>query len=221
MKTLISNTEKEMTEDKPRDTEGKFTSKPRSKSKLAASFFLFLVLVYVFNSYNTWTHTWSMKFQFPIRISNHDHIFNTIMWQNIFDINPVAQENVSKSSESEIEKISKQLFPVAKAAEVNPETLGTEDYIRYVFGKDARMALAISHAENGTRQCDRFGINTNKTIDFGVFQINTIHTKRFPISQLISCHGNVDAAKIIFDEQGWGPWVAFMNGSYKKSLPLF
>lgn len=81
------------------------------------------------------------------------------------------------------------------------------------------MALAVSRAENGTRQCDRFGINTNKTIDVGVFQINTVHLKKgYTLQDLADCKKNIDIAYDIFKAQGWTPWVAHNNGSYKKFL---
>lgn len=107
----------------------------------------------------------------------------------------------------------------AEAKEVDPATMTTEDYICYKFGPDCKMALAVSQGENGTRQCDRFGVNTNKTIDVGVFQINSVHLKKgYTLTDLSDCHKNVDIAFEIYSAQGWSPWVAYTNGSYKKFL---
>lgn len=110
------------------------------------------------------------------------------------------------------------LHPLIKHAEAKaPDT--TEGYICYVFGKDCPMALAISQAENGTRQCDRFGINTNNTIDVGIFQINSVHiTKDWTLKDLTDCHKNIDYAKQIFDQSGWIAWSTYNNGSYKQFL---
>lgn len=95
----------------------------------------------------------------------------------------------------------------------------TEEYICYKFGKDCRLALAVSQAENGTRQCDRFGVNTNKTIDVGIFQINTVHLKKgWKLADLTECHKNVDYAYEIYQAQGFEPWVAYKNKSYLKFL---
>lgn len=115
--------------------------------------------------------------------------------------------------------INHTLVKEAEAKPVDPTTLSTEDYICYVFGKDCKMALAVSQAENGTRKCDRFGVNTNKTIDFGVFQINTVHLKKgWTVAELIDCHKNIDYAYEIYQAQGWHPWVAYQNGNYKQYL---
>jgi hypothetical protein len=82
------------------------------------------------------------------------------------------------------------------------------------------MALAISQAENGTRQCDRVaGPNKNGTYDYGLFMINEVHLKKgYTIAQLKDCNFNIKVAKAIFDRQGWNPWSTLKNGSYKKFL---
>ena len=114
---------------------------------------------------------------------------------------------------------SSSLIKKAYAAELKPEQMTTEQYICWKFGKDCKMALAISQAENGTRQCDRFNVNTNKTVDYGVFMINTVHLKKgWKIAELIDCHTNIDYAYEIYKSQGWSPWVVFNTGDYKKFL---
>lgn len=77
-------------------------------------------------------------------------------------------------------------------------------------------AVAVSWAENGSRKCDRFGQNTNGTRDWGIFQINEIHQKRWTVTQMIGCESNIDIAVQIYSEQGWNPWVAYKNGNWKK-----
>lgn len=142
---------------------------------------------------NDWSAQWYIRWQNPI--------------QNFIRIEPrmTARQH--------------RFLAVAEAKEVDPAKLSTEDYICYVFGKDCKLALAVSQAENGTRQCDRFGVNTNKTIDAGIFQINSTHLKKgWKLADLLDCHKNVDYAKQIFDAQGFRPWVAYTNGSYKKFL---
>lgn len=81
------------------------------------------------------------------------------------------------------------------------------------------MALAVSKAENFTRQCDRFGKNTNGTRDWGVFQLNEVHLKKgYTIKDFTDCQKNIEIAYKIFKQQSWNPWVAFTNGNYKKYL---
>ncbi len=75
----------------------------------------------------------------------------------------------------------------------------------------------MSWAENGSRKCDRFGINTNKTIDVGVFQINSIHLKKgYTLQDLADCKKNIDIAYDIWKAQKWTPWVAYNNGNWKN-----
>ena len=85
--------------------------------------------------------------------------------------------------------------------------LTVEQKICKVFGKkECANALAISHAENGTRQCDRININKNGSFDVGIFQINSIHG--YPLKDLVDCDKNIQYAYKIFTEQGnWSAWV--------------
>ena len=98
--------------------------------------------------------------------------------------------------------------------------MSVEGQIKRVFGKDYKMALAVSQAENGTRKCDRVSKpNTNGSVDIGVFQVNTVHLKRVTEAELKTCLGNIRYAHSLFKKQGhWGAWAAFNNGSYKRFL---
>jgi hypothetical protein len=111
-------------------------------------------------------------------------------------------------------------YKIIKEAQAKePAQMTTEEYICHVFGRDCKIALAISQAENGTRQCDRFGVNTNNTIDVGIFQINSTHLKKgWKLTDLLDCHKNIDYAHQLYQEQGFNPWVAYQNQSYKRFL---
>jgi hypothetical protein len=93
------------------------------------------------------------------------------------------------------------------------EKLPVETQIRRIFGKDAKMALAISWAENGTRACNRTHINKDKSIDVGVFQLNSVHS---PKGNLYDCLENIRIAKAIFKRQGWSPWIVYQTKAYIK-----
>ncbi len=104
-----------------------------------------------------------------------------------------------------------------------PEEIDTpiEKYICDKFGVyDCKTALAVSKAENGTRQPDRFNINTNGTIDVGIFQINSIHFKKegCSLAEIVDAEKNVDCAYKIFKDSGWSAWVGFKNGNYLNNL---
>lgn len=133
-----------------------------------------------------------------------------IKLQNIINIEPRNKQEPPTDT---------QLIHKAKAETINPDKLNTEDYICYKFGPACKMALAISQAENGTRQCDRITVEPNNTVSIGLFQINSIHFNKYPLSQLITCQGNVNAALDIYDNwNSWQPWSVYKNGSYKKFL---
>lgn len=92
-----------------------------------------------------------------------------------------------------------------------------DQYIYELFGKDGDQAVQVFRAENGTGQCDRYGVNANGTIDVGRTQINSIHFKKIPLSAAVDCYKNADFAFQIYTEQhGFGAWVAFNNGNWKK-----
>jgi hypothetical protein len=80
-----------------------------------------------------------------------------------------------------------------------------EDDIRHVFGKDAEDALKVFKCESGLKPSAFNGVNTNGSWDAGVAQINSVHgiNKKFLLNSQI----NIRVAKVLFDEQGWTPWV--------------
>jgi hypothetical protein len=99
--------------------------------------------------------------------------------------------------------------------EINPATMTTEQYIRFIFGKEAPTALAVAKAESGLR-CDAQNVNKHtNSIDIGLFQVNSVHLRKgWKIADLLDCKANIQYAKEIKDSSGWCPWVA-----YKKLFP--
>ena len=127
---------------------------------------------------------------------------------------------VALASETKEPEVIKQTAEeIALEALINSQP--NPEVARYIcdkFGKsECRVAIAVARAESGLR-CDAVGINTNRTTDFGPFQINSVHIGRFTLSEIANCEGNVNTAYKIYQEQGWNPWVAYLNGSYRKFL---
>ena len=87
------------------------------------------------------------------------------------------------------------------------------------FGLHCREAIAVARAESGLRE-SVFNINTNNTIDVGLFQINSIHYSKTGCSlkEVSTAIGNIKCAKQIFDASGWNAWVAYNSGAYIKFL---
>jgi len=91
-----------------------------------------------------------------------------------------------------------------------------ETYIVKKFGvADAKIALAVARAESNMRE-DAVNLNGGKSLDMGIFQINSVHWNRpgCSLKELVDPYKNVDCAYSIFKEQGWNPWVAHKTGAY-------
>ena len=70
-----------------------------------------------------------------------------------------------------------------------------------------KQLIDIAYAESGLRY-NAYNFNSNGSSDYGVFQINSIHTKRFGELFKTDWKENIRVAHVIFDEQGLHPWVA-------------
>jgi len=100
-----------------------------------------------------------------------------------------------------------------------PEDVKT-DIEKYICDKwgiaDCKMAIAVAKAESGLK-CDALNINTNNTVDMGIFQLNSTHLKKggeWTLANMGDCYKNVDLAYELWKEQGFEPWVAFNSGAY-------
>lgn len=95
-----------------------------------------------------------------------------------------------------------------------------EEYICEKWGVyDCKTALAVARAESGMKE-DAININTNNTIDVGIFQINSIHFTKdgCSLKEVVDAHSNVDCAYTIWEASGWNPWVVFNNGNFINHL---
>lgn len=96
-----------------------------------------------------------------------------------------------------------------------------QQYTCAKFGSDCRIALAIQRAENPQGKCEIYHYNTDGTLDWGYFQINTVHLKRPGINlrSLLDCKANIDFAyQLYLERQGFTPWSTYNSGAYKRFL---
>ena len=95
-----------------------------------------------------------------------------------------------------------------------------QQYACNKFGPACRVALAIQRAENAKGSCEVFHYNSDGTLDWGYFQINTVHLKRAGVNlrDLLDCRANIDFAYQLYLERGFAPWSTFNDGSYVKYL---
>lgn len=71
------------------------------------------------------------------------------------------------------------------------------------------MALAIAKCESGLNPDAYNNKNANGTTDGGLFQINSTHDARLRELGLdkYDPEDNVTFARILYEENGWSPWV--------------
>jgi hypothetical protein len=96
-----------------------------------------------------------------------------------------------------------------------------QQYACRKFGSNCRLALAVQRAENAQGKCEIYHYNSDGTLDWGYFQINTGHLKRpgLNLRDLLDCKANIDFAYQLYLEKGdFTPWSAFKNGSYRNLM---
>ena len=101
--------------------------------------------------------------------------------------------------------------------EVEYDAAGIERLIRETFPEDPHTAVAIAKAESGLvseAYNPEAHIGCNGSI--GIFQIACVHTSNK--ESLKEVEVNIKKAREIYLKQGWSPWGAYTNGSYRKYL---
>ncbi|MGA2576024.1 MAG: hypothetical protein ABSH24_08370 [Bryobacteraceae bacterium] len=124
-------------------------------------------------------------------------------------------------------------WPVVIARRISPEETGAaqadqlgrrltayQQYACNKFGSACRIALAVQRAENPRGACEIYHYNTDGTLDWGYFQINTVHLKRAGVNlrDLLDCKANIDFAYRLYTERGFEPWTTFNSGAYRQFL---
>jgi hypothetical protein len=125
-------------------------------------------------------------------------------------------------------------WPVVLASRANPEEIegaradqhghrlsAWQQYACITFGSDCRLALAIQRAENPQGKCEVYHYNADGTLDWGYFQINTVHLKRpgLNLHDLLDCKANIDFAYQLFQEKhGFSAWSTYNSGKYLQFM---
>jgi hypothetical protein len=115
-------------------------------------------------------------------------------------------------------KISGEDAAEAQADQFGHHLTAYKQYACNKFGSACRVALAIQRAENSRGACEIYHYNSDGTLDWGYFQINTVHLKRVGVNlrDLLDCKANIDFAYQLYQERGFQPWSAYNNGAYRK-----
>ena len=137
----------------------------------------------------------------------------TISFQSPFRLrlqSPIVIEHKS-ATESAIQ---------AQADQGRPLT-AYQQYACQKFGSACRVALAIQRAENPRGRCEIYHYNSNGTLEWGYFQINTVHLSRpgLNLRDLLDCKANIDFAYQLYaEQQGFTAWSTFNSGAYRRFL---
>ena len=119
------------------------------------------------------------------------------------------------------EKISSQDAELARADQHGRRLSAWQEYACRKFGSDCRVALAIQRAENPQGKCEIYHYNSDGTLDWGYFQINTVHLQRpgLNLRDLLDCRANIDFAYQLYQEKGgFTPWSTYKSGKYRQFL---
>lgn len=96
-----------------------------------------------------------------------------------------------------------------------------QQYACMKFGSDCRAALAIQRAENPQGKCEVYHYNGDGTLDWGYFQINTVHLRRpgLNLRDLLDCKANIDFAYQLFKEKrSFTAWSTYNSGKYRQFM---
>jgi hypothetical protein len=111
----------------------------------------------------------------------------------------------------------------AAKAQADQQGRGLSAYQQYAcakFGDACRTALAIQRAENPRGRCEIYHYNSNGTLDWGYFQINTVHLTRAGLNlrDLLDCKANIDFAYQLYEDKGFTAWSTYNSGAYRQFL---
>ena len=120
-------------------------------------------------------------------------------------------------------RTSPEVSSEAQADQFGRRLTAYQQYACNKFGAACRTALAVQRAENPRGACEIYHYNTDGTLDWGYFQINTVHLKRpgLNLRDLLDCKANIDFAYQLYTERGFDPWSTYKNGAYLKFLRRF
>ena len=119
------------------------------------------------------------------------------------------------------ERIDSEGATEAQADQQGRGLTAWQEYACRKFGADCRIALAIQRAENAQGKCEIYHYNSDGTLDWGYFQINTVHLKRpgLNLRDLLDCKANIDFAYQLYREKGgFTPWSTYKDGRYRRYM---
>ena len=121
--------------------------------------------------------------------------------------NEVLKDALANSNEQYAKTKSQLDNLIELKASKTPSKEQIKTAIETVFKDKAGEALRVATCESHLRT-DALNVNTNGSVDGGVFQLNSIHTKRFGLLALADPLENIKVAHQLYLEQSWLPWAS-------------
>jgi hypothetical protein len=120
-------------------------------------------------------------------------------------------------------RVSEEETSEAQSDQSGRRLTAFQQYACNKFGTACRVALAVQRAENPRGECEIYHYNTDGTLDWGYFQINTLHLRRKGVNLrgLLDCKANIDFAYQLYTERGFEPWTTYRDGTYRQFLRNF
>ena len=117
----------------------------------------------------------------------------------------------------------------AEFTDIGPPANGTtysDDELAWIAlnagwkGDDAAIAVAIMKAESGGNPgINNAGMNSDGTVDHGLWQINDVHNGKLPGKNRYDPAVNTQLARMVYqDAGGWTPWSVYNNGLYQQHM---
>jgi len=113
---------------------------------------------------------------------------------------------------------------LASYTELQPIQLGCAAYKPLIakYGWNTQIAFAIMRAENVScnPSIDNSGLNRDGSVDYGLFQINSIHADMVGgnLESLRDPATNIATAYKVYAARGWNAWSTYNNSKYQKYL---
>lgn len=107
----------------------------------------------------------------------------------------------------------------APTGRLDARAVGAHAYRAGFRGDDIGIAVAVAKAESGwnAKATNR---NRNGSVDYGLFQINSVHAAILNTGNWADPADNTAMAFKVWTDAGrsWGPWVTYWSGAYRQHL---
>lgn len=196
--------------------------------------------------YKVGSNQWKKKQRKDVGAYMISFLYLMILMVALYDISIFLAPTNSDASDNNTVKVAPIAVPAESMQVVAPVATpaGTfkpeptiqqdvENYVKTIFGKDGKVAVAVSHVEcnPANKAYPRCVYHTDREYSVGIFQINLfnkdhmIHAAKVPgktmeekIEALKDPYINTLVAYKIYSHSGFNPWAGYTSGRYLTKL---